>query len=147
LIWRPARFEQRPRHRNEARARDENKSREARKPDDNRRGDRGRGDAARPQRDGEAPRPAGKQRFERKFSGKPGQRDGERKDGREADRRKGGPNGAPHNGGPQSGGPKSGYQGGGKSWSTQKPREERPVRVDPDSPFAKLAALRDQLKK
>ncbi len=26
-------------------------------------------------------------------------------------------------------------------------REERPVRVDPDSPFAKLAALRDQLKK
>ncbi|WP_448117061.1 helicase-related protein [Mesorhizobium amorphae] len=29
----------------------------------------------------------------------------------------------------------------------QKPREERPVRFDPDSPFAKLAALRDQLKK
>ncbi|MGN6767767.1 MAG: helicase-related protein [Rhizobiaceae bacterium] len=28
-----------------------------------------------------------------------------------------------------------------------KPREERPVRFDPDSPFAKLAALRDQLKK
>ncbi len=26
-------------------------------------------------------------------------------------------------------------------------REERPLRVDPDSPFAKLAALRDQLKK
>ena len=34
-----------------------------------------------------------------------------------------------------------------KSWTTQKPREDRPVRVDPDSPFAKLAALRDQLKK
>jgi ATP-dependent RNA helicase SUPV3L1/SUV3 len=31
--------------------------------------------------------------------------------------------------------------------SFQKPREERPVRFDPDSPFAKLAALRDQLKK
>jgi ATP-dependent RNA helicase SUPV3L1/SUV3 len=29
----------------------------------------------------------------------------------------------------------------------QKPREERPARIDPDSPFAKLAALRDQLKK
>ncbi|RWB10826.1 MAG: hypothetical protein EOQ40_34795, partial [Mesorhizobium sp.] len=28
-----------------------------------------------------------------------------------------------------------------------KPREERPQRFDPDSPFAKLAALRDQLKK
>jgi ATP-dependent RNA helicase SUPV3L1/SUV3 len=28
-----------------------------------------------------------------------------------------------------------------------KPREERPQRIDPDSPFAKLAALRDQLKK
>jgi ATP-dependent RNA helicase SUPV3L1/SUV3 len=28
-----------------------------------------------------------------------------------------------------------------------KPREERPARIDPDSPFAKLAALRDQLKK
>ena len=27
------------------------------------------------------------------------------------------------------------------------PREERPARIDPDSPFAKLAALRDQLKK
>jgi ATP-dependent RNA helicase SUPV3L1/SUV3 len=147
LIWRPARFEQRPRHRNEARGRDENRAREARKPDDNRRGDRSQGDAARPQRDGEAQRPAGKQRFERKFGGKPGQRDGERKDGKGADNRKGGPNGAPQGGGPQSSTPKTGYQGGGKSWSTQKPREERPVRVDPDSPFAKLAALRDQLKK
>jgi len=29
----------------------------------------------------------------------------------------------------------------------QRPREERPARMDPDSPFAKLAALRDQLKK
>jgi ATP-dependent RNA helicase SUPV3L1/SUV3 len=28
-----------------------------------------------------------------------------------------------------------------------KPREERPAKFDPDSPFAKLAALRDQLKK
>ncbi len=27
------------------------------------------------------------------------------------------------------------------------PREEKPVRIDPDSPFAKLAALREQLKK
>ena len=28
-----------------------------------------------------------------------------------------------------------------------KPREERPAKFDPDSPFAKLAALRDQMKK
>ena len=28
-----------------------------------------------------------------------------------------------------------------------RPREERPARIDPDSPFAKLAALREQLKK
>ena len=28
-----------------------------------------------------------------------------------------------------------------------KPREERPAKIDPDSPFAKLAALREQLKK
>jgi ATP-dependent RNA helicase SUPV3L1/SUV3 len=27
------------------------------------------------------------------------------------------------------------------------PREDKPVRIDPDSPFAKLAALRDQLRK
>ena len=36
---------------------------------------------------------------------------------------------------------------GGKPAFQPKPREERPVRFDPDSPFAKLAALRDQLKK
>ena len=36
---------------------------------------------------------------------------------------------------------------GGKPPFQQKPREERAPRFDPDSPFAKLAALRDQLKK
>ena len=36
---------------------------------------------------------------------------------------------------------------GGKPAFQGKPREERPARFDPDSPFAKLAALRDQLKK
>ena len=35
----------------------------------------------------------------------------------------------------------------GQAPHQQKPREERPVRVDPDSPFAKLAALREQLRK
>ena len=36
---------------------------------------------------------------------------------------------------------------GGKPAFQQRPREEKPARFDPDSPFAKLAALRDQLKK
>lgn len=35
----------------------------------------------------------------------------------------------------------------GKSNAAARPREDRPARFDPDSPFAKLAALRDQLKK
>ncbi|MCV0394592.1 MAG: helicase [Rhizobiaceae bacterium] len=34
-----------------------------------------------------------------------------------------------------------------REWNTRPPRQERPARIDPDSPFAKLAALRDQLKK
>ncbi|HEY4193775.1 MAG TPA: helicase-related protein [Mesorhizobium sp.] len=38
-------------------------------------------------------------------------------------------------------------EGHGKPAFQSKPREERPVRFDPDSPFAKLAALREQLKK
>ena len=38
-------------------------------------------------------------------------------------------------------------QRGGNRKPSSRPREERPQRIDPDSPFAKLAALRDQLKK
>jgi ATP-dependent RNA helicase SUPV3L1/SUV3 len=36
---------------------------------------------------------------------------------------------------------------GGKPSFEPKRREEKPVKLDPDSPFAKLAALREQLKK
>lgn len=87
----------------------------------------------RPRVDGEA---GGKERFERKFGGKPGRRDDKRNDGKErsGEHRKGGAKGA-------------GNGDRGKSWSTEKPREERAPRFDPNSPFAKLAALRDQLKK
>jgi len=46
----------------------------------------------------------------------------------------------------RKGAPGEARNGNGKP-AFQKPREERPVRFDPDSPFAKLAALRDQLKK
>ncbi len=77
-------------------------------------------------------RDGGKERFERKFQGKEGKPDGQ---GFRQERRDGGKPGQ-----------KAGFQGG-KPQFQQKPREERPVRVDPDSPFAKLAALRDQLKK
>jgi ATP-dependent RNA helicase SUPV3L1/SUV3 len=65
-------------------------------------------------------------RFERK--GKPGSFDG-------GSQERNGNGKRPHNG-----------PGKGKP-AFQKPREERPSRFDPDSPFAKLAALRDQLKK
>lgn len=50
--------------------------------------------------------------------------------GRQDDRRQGGKN-APQ----------------GKPAFQSRPREEKPARFDPDSPFAKLAALREQLKK
>jgi ATP-dependent RNA helicase SUPV3L1/SUV3 len=140
LIWRPARFDHRPRHRHEARGR----GREANRPGEAREGERAPGPRRHgdQRRDGGLPRPGegepatGKERFEKKF-GKPRRDDGDRgggkqRQGREAfgDRKKSG------NGGERQ-----------KSWSTEKPREERAPRFDPNSPFAKLAALRDQLKK
>jgi len=94
----------------------------------------------------------GRQRFERRFKGKAGA----------------GAAGAPAEGGEQQRGPrgkppfkgrpdqKRGEGGerqdrrdqrGGKPDFKHKQREERPARFDPDSPFAKLAALRDQLRK
>ncbi|KRB15315.1 helicase [Mesorhizobium sp. Root695] len=149
LLWRQGRFEQRPRNR-----------------DDNRRNNRPRNGQARGRSDapadaagaaaatasGERPAQegrrdgAGKARFDRsKFKPKPQTEGEQRRDGRpqgeRPDRREGRPDwkgGRPDGkGGPQ----------GGKPAFQPKPREERPVRFDPDSPFAKLAALRDQLKK
>jgi ATP-dependent RNA helicase SUPV3L1/SUV3 len=118
LLWRPARFEQRPRHRHDNRQRGgQAESRGA--PGQRREGG-----------DGQGREHGGKERFERKFKGKPGGKpngDGGRPDRREERGGKGGTHGRPA------------FQA--------KPREERPARIDPDSPFAKLAALRDQLKK
>jgi ATP-dependent RNA helicase SUPV3L1/SUV3 len=58
--------------------------------------------------------------------------------------------GKPQGAGGKGGGPRD-REGGRKderfNRPQAKPREERPVKLDPDSPFAKLAALRDQLKK
>lgn len=121
LLWRLQRFDQRPRHRHDNRPR--GGQAEARAEQPNRRNERGDGQARE--------QGGGKERFERKFKGKPGSRPNaeggrpERRDERGAGK------GAPQ----------------GKPSFQAKPREERPVRVDPDSPFAKLAALRDQLKK
>ncbi|RVD10426.1 helicase [Mesorhizobium sp. M2A.F.Ca.ET.029.05.1.1] len=148
LLWRLARFDhQRPRQRH-----------------DNRRDNRQRGDQ--PARDGQTgaaggqpgDRPAhegrrdqrdgvGKPRFDRsKFKPRPDAGDrregGERREGRpQGDRREGRPD---WKGNRQEG---KGNAPGGKPAFQGKPREERPQRFDPDSPFAKLAALRDQLKK
>ncbi|WP_394887650.1 helicase-related protein [Mesorhizobium sp. AaZ16] len=132
LLWRPARFEQRPRHHRQD-------NRQRRGQHDGGAGGDGKAQGERTQRDGDRPprsdaRPprenGGKERFERgKFKGKPspdGQQRPDRRDNRPGD--------------------KGGFQGK-QPFQARPPREERPVRVDPDSPFAKLAALRDQLKK
>jgi ATP-dependent RNA helicase SUPV3L1/SUV3 len=76
----------------------------------------------------------GRRRFDHK--GKPGRSeaagDGEHRNSRRKGRHEG-PHEPPHKGKP--------------GFHAKPPREERPPRFDPDSPFAKLAALRDQLKK
>ena len=112
LLWRPARFEGRPRH-------------------GNHRGQQARGGG---NREGEQRQEGGRgERPDRKnFKGKPSgqgrQGEGDRP-GRRNDRPEG--NRPPRQDRPRN----------------NAPREERPARIDPDSPFAKLAALRDQLKK
>ncbi|RWF69826.1 MAG: helicase, partial [Mesorhizobium sp.] len=110
-------------------------------------GDRPAREGRRDQRDG-----AGKPRFDRsKFKPRPEREGGERREGRpqgeRADRHEGGRReGRPDWKGNRQDG-KDNAAGGSKPAFQGKPREERPQRFDPDSPFAKLAALRDQLKK
>ena len=121
MLWRPARFENRPRHGQRNRH-----GRDARPGADARPARQGEGER---QEQGPGNRGGGKQRFGKK--GKPGGRG----DGK---------------GSAQGAGARDGQDrrnGGGKPWAQNRPREERAPRVDPDSPFAKLAALRDQLKK
>ena len=68
-----------------------------------------------------------------------GERHGEKPEGR--DRNKGG--GDRHKGPKRHGGPK----GGKPPMEARPPRAEKPQRIDPDSPFAKLAALKDKMGK
>jgi ATP-dependent RNA helicase SUPV3L1/SUV3 len=125
LLWRPARLENRPRHHhrdNRQRGREQGQQHGQRR------------DAA--PREGGETSPDGKQRFERRFKGKHGDSKG-----------KHGGNGRQDEQQPRGGKPDHRGKHQGKPNFQQKPREERPVRFDPDSPFAKLAALRDQLRK
>ncbi|RWQ28296.1 helicase-related protein [Mesorhizobium sp.] len=155
LLWRQGRFDQRPRHRhhdNRPRDRD-NRPRSPQAARDGRSnapaeaGQQAGAPGGRPAREGRRDGDgAGKPRFDRsKFKPKPQGEPGERRDGKpqgeRPDRRESRPD--------WKGGRPDGKGGapGGKSAFQPKPREERPVRFDPDSPFAKLAALRDQLKK
>jgi ATP-dependent RNA helicase SUPV3L1/SUV3 len=131
LLWRQARFDrQRGGHRHDNRQR-AGQARNARAG--------GQGEAG----DGKA---EGKPRFDRsRFKPRPG----ERPQGEGGSFRDGKPQGERAGGRP---GRKGGRPDGAEAASAKpafqpKPREERPARFDPDSPFAKLAALRDQLKK
>ncbi|MER8750250.1 helicase [Mesorhizobium sp. M1050] len=148
LLWRQGRFEQRPRNRDDSRR--NNRPRNAQ--------GRGRSDAPvdaagapaavppgdRPAHEGRR-EGAGKPRFDRsKFKPKPQAEGEQRRDGRpQGDRSGPRPGPCAWKGGRPDG---KGAQGSKPAFQP-KPREERPVRFDPDSPFAKLAALRDQLKK
>lgn len=147
LLWRQGRFEQRPRHRHENRRDNRPRNGQAARTDapadaaagQPAPGERPAYQGRRDQRDG-----AAKPRFDRsKFKPKPQAEGEQRRDGKPQGER-------PREGRPDwKGGRPEGKGGpqGGKPAFQAKPREERPVRFDPDSPFAKLAALRDQLKK
>ena len=131
LLWRPARFDrqgqgqgrpdQRRRHgRAQAQAGAETGDRQAGRP------------PFQGRRQGDGPDGAGKPKFNRdRYKGPP------KAEGGRPDFRKGKPQDG-QNGRPERG-PKPAFQ--------PRPREERPAQIDPLSPFAKLAALRDQLKK
>lgn len=125
LLWRPARHEGRQRHgQRHNQGRGQNRS-ENRGPQQGQRREGGEGEA----------RPDGRrERFDRSKSFK-GKGDAGKRDGGKANAGKG------------EGRPPRRDDRRGSDRPAGKPREERPVRMDPDSPFAKLAALRDQLKK
>ncbi|MGQ2908268.1 MAG: helicase-related protein [Aliihoeflea sp.] len=125
-IWRQGRFEGRPRreqgNRNErGNARNRGAAPAEGEAPGEKRAFRGkpRGDApGRPERGaGNGPQ---RGRDERQRGGKPGgKRDGQR----------------------------DGKPSGERRWEAQPPRDAKPAKLDPDSPFAKLAALKEQLKK
>ncbi|SMH57746.1 helicase-related protein [Mesorhizobium australicum] len=126
LLWRPARNENRFRHQRQG---DRNGQPQGRR-------DRGRGNKGAKPEDGAPKEPkvlwrADDPQFQRKPrpEGERDNRNRNRQDGKhlEGKRREDRPE--------------------RKFEHQNRPREEKPARIDPDSPFAKLAALRDQLRK
>ena len=104
---------------------------DARRPQQNRRkGDQGQAQTRNQRREGE--QEAGNRPDRKTFKDKSGGRQGGRgdKDERRDNRRD-----------------KAEGRHGQQNRQRDKPRDERPARIDPDSPFAKLAALREQFKK
>ncbi len=129
LLWRPGRFDrlsrrhdQRPRH-----GRGQAEGAETGDRPAHRQGGR---PAFQGRREGDGPGRGGKPKFDRdRFKGPP-KGEGGRPDFRKGKREDGQPE-----------------RGQKPAFQARPPREERPAKIDPLSPFAKLAALRDQLKK
>ncbi|MFN3549361.1 MAG: helicase-related protein [Mesorhizobium sp.] len=136
MLWRPGRAGDRQRQENRGRGRrGQPREGQAARQGQPREGQGHEGQAERPAGRPAEGREGGKGRFENRFRDK-----GDRPRGDRPDR--GGPGGKPER---DRGG--KGDRGDRRPPLQPKPREERPVKFDPDSPFAKLAALRDQLKK
>jgi ATP-dependent RNA helicase SUPV3L1/SUV3 len=124
LLWRPGRFD-----RPAGGRRHDNRHRRAHDQADGESGGR-QHQGGRPLFQGRREAKDGEAR--QKFAGGKGRPDGGRPDFRKGKQRDG----------------KDGERGQPKpAFQVRPPREERPAKIDPLSPFAKLAALRDQLKK
>jgi len=142
LLWRPGRFDRQPAGGRHDRRRHGN-SQAAGKPAAGQEGERPARDerqrgrpAFQGRRDAEGGENAGKPKFDRnRYKGPPkAPGEGGRPDGGRPDFRKG----KQQDGRGDNRGPKPSFHA--------QPREERPAKIDPLSPFAKLAALRDQLQ-
>ncbi len=132
LLWRPGRFD-----RPAGGRRPDNRQRHGRTPAEGEAADARQRPGGRPfqgRRDGKEgegkPNFAGKRNNKGRSEGRPEREGGGRPDFR---------NRKPHEGRKDDGTQKAAFQ--------PRQREERPAKIDPLSPFAKLAALRDQLKK
>ena len=129
LLWRQGRFENRNRTDNRGNQRGgarQNNQRAGAEGGEGEKGERRnfRGNKRKPSGDNVAQNHAG---------------EGENRKHHRDDQRK---SGAPHKGGPKRGGQNNKHEG-----NQRFERQERVVKLDPDSPFAKLAALKEQLKK
>jgi len=126
LLWRPARNENRFRHQRQG---DRNGQPQGRR-------DRGRGNKGAKPEDGAPKEPKVLWRADDpQFQRKP------RPEGERDNRNRNRQDGKHHEGKRREDRPERKFE------HQNRPREEKPARIDPDSPFAKLAALRDQLRK